>query len=282
MKDDTEQAFEPRGDAIAAALAQLRPGDPEHAAYPVGEAQYWREAFAREPYYQAGRGFEDYATAYELGWVAFHLYGGEFDTAGRVLANDWLVRKGISTLSWDDARPAVRAGWQRAHNARSFATDGTAAPGEVQEVLAGLLATARDGELGFREAAARARSPELAGWFERLADRCAAAAAQWQHALQELGGEADASGTVAGAAQRAWLQIRGLFGGAGDDTLLAQCERGQDDIVRGLREALQRNLPPALHQAVHCEFEHAQRQHDHLQRVRDRGLAPAATGELAA
>lgn len=282
MKDDREQALATGGDAIAAALAQLRPGDPEHAAYPVGEAQYWREAYTREPYYQSGRGFEDYATAYELGWVAFHLYGGEFDTAGRVLANDWLVRKGISTLSWEDARPAVRAAWQRAHNARSFATDGTAGPGEVQAALEDLLATARDGELGFREAAAHARSPELLALFERLAAQCAAGAAQWQQALQELGGDAEASGTVAAAAQRAWLQIRGLFGGAGDETLLAECERGQDAIVRALREALQRNLPAPLHQAVHREFEQAQRQHDHLKRLRDRGLAPAAAGELAA
>jgi uncharacterized protein (TIGR02284 family) len=282
MKDDREQVLEAGGDALAAALAQLRPGDPEHAAYPVGEAQYWREAFVREPYYQPGRGFEDYATAYELGWVAFHLYGGEFDTAGRVMANDWLVRKGVSTLSWDDARPAVRAGWQRAHNARSFATDGTAAPQAVQAVLGELLASARDGELGFREAASHARSPELVALFERLADRCAAGIVQWNQALQELGGEAGASGTVAGAAQRAWLQIRGLFGGAGDETLLAECERGQDDIVHTLREALQRNLPTALHEAVHREFEQAQRQHDHLKRLRDRRLAPAAAGELAA
>lgn len=278
MQDDREQVPE----ALAAALAQLRPGDPEHAAYPVSEAQYWREAFAREPYYQAGRDFEDYATAYELGWVAFHLYGGEFDTAGRVLANDWLVRKGVSTLSWDDARPAVRAGWQRAHNARSFATDGTAAPQDVRQVLQDLLATARDGELGFHEAAAHARAPELVALFEGLGERCAAAAVGWQEALHEVGGDADASGTVAGAAQRAWLQIRGLFGGAGDETLLAECERGQDDIVDGLREALQRNLPAALHEAVHREFEQAQRQHDHLKRLRERGLASAATGELAA
>jgi uncharacterized protein (TIGR02284 family) len=282
MKDDREQVPGTAGDALAAALAQLRPGDPEHAAYPVGEAQYWREAFSGEPYYAPGRHFEDYASAYELGWVAFHLYGGEFDTAGRVLANDWLVRKGVSTLSWEDARPAVRAGWQRAHSARSFATDGTAAPQDVRQVLADLLATARDGELGFREAAAHARLPELVALFERFADHCAAGAAQWQQALHELGGAADASGTVAGAAQRAWLQIRGLFGGAGDETLLAECERGQDDIVRALREALQRNLPTALHQAARREFEQAQRQRDHLKRLRERGLAPAAAGELAA
>jgi hypothetical protein len=110
MAAHRERALDGRAEALAAALAQVRPGDPGHAAYPAAEAQYWRDALAQEPYYQPGRDFEEYATAYELGWVGFHRYGGEFDTADRVLANDWVVRKGISTLSWDDARPGACAG----------------------------------------------------------------------------------------------------------------------------------------------------------------------------
>jgi uncharacterized protein (TIGR02284 family) len=281
MAEDRARGVADRGDALAAALALVRPGDPRHAAYPVGEAQYWRDAFAREPYYQPGRDFEAYATAYELGWVGFHRYGGDFDTADRVLANDWLVCKGISTLSWSDARPAARAAWQRAHNAHSFVTDGTAPPDRVKDVLDDLCATARDGELGFREAAGHAHAPDLVALLERLAVQCAAAGAQWQQALAQLGGERDDSGTVAGAAQRVWLQIRGLFGGAGDQTLLGECERGQDDIVARYRDALQSNLPLALHEAVQREFEQAQRQHDHIRRLRDGGLAALDDRELA-
>jgi uncharacterized protein (TIGR02284 family) len=262
--------------------AQVRPGDPGHAAYPVSETEYWREAHVHEPYYAAGRGFEDYSTAYELGWVSFNLYGGEFDTAERVLANDWLVRKGVSTLSWEDARAAARAAWQRAYNARSFATDGTAAPEEVLAVLQDLFASARDGELGFREAATHARAPELVSLFERLAQHCAEAAAQWQQRSAALGARFDESGTVAGAAQRVWLQIRGLFGGASDQTLLAECERGQDDILAHARAALTRNLPPDLHAAVQRHFEQAQRQHDHIRSLRERGVAVPVDRELTA
>jgi uncharacterized protein (TIGR02284 family) len=282
MAEENKLVLDEQGGAIAAALAQMRPGDPRHAAYPLDEAQYWRDAFAREPYYERGRGFEDYATAYELGWVSYQLYGGEFDPADRVVANDWLVRKGVSTLSWEQARPAARAAWRRAHNASSFVTDGTAAPDEVKGILHGFFASARDGELGFREAATHARAPELAALFERLAEHCAAGAAQWQQALSQLGAPVDDSGTVAGAAQRVWLQIRGLFGGASDQTLLDECERGQDDIVKRYGEGLRRNLPAALHAAVQREFEQAQRQHDHIRGLRDRGLAAVPDSELAA
>jgi uncharacterized protein (TIGR02284 family) len=282
MAEERQAVPERRGDAIAAALAQMRPGDPGHAAYPLDETRYWREALEREPYYQPGRGFEDYATAYELGWVAYQMYGGEFDTAERVVANEWLVRKGVSTLSWDEARPAARAAWQRAHNARSFATDGTAAPDAIRETLARLFTIARDGELGFREAATHARAPELVALLERLAADCAQDAAQWQQSLAQLGAAVDEGGTVAGAAQRVWLQLRGLFGGASDATLLGECERGQDLIVAEYGEGLRRNLPPPLHALVQREFEQAQRQHDHIRSVRERASSGMPDREVAA
>src|SRR4051812_30377850 len=95
-------------------------------AYPAAEAEYWRDAYARDPYFDAQRNFEDYRPAYELGWTGYFSYGGDFETADRVLANDWAVHKGVSRLSWDDARPACRAAWQRAHNASTWHTDGSA------------------------------------------------------------------------------------------------------------------------------------------------------------
>jgi len=278
MADDRQRASDDHGEAAA----QVRPGDPGHAAYPVGEAEYWRDAYEQEPYYEQGRTFEDYSTAYELGWVSYHLYGGEFDTAERVLANDWVVRKGVSTLPWESARPAARAAWQRAHNTRSFSTNGAAAPGEVAQVLKDLYESARDAELGFREAAAHARLPELVALLERLAQQCGVAAAQWQAQIGTSGEPVDDSGTVAGAAQRVWLQIRGLFGGASDQTLLEECERGLADVAEHYRDALSRNLPPQLHAAVQREYEQAQRQHDHIRTVRERGLPAAADREMPA
>ena len=265
------------GEAVGG--AHVRPGDPGHAAYPLSEVDYWREAHGQEPYYEAGRGFEEYSTAYELGWVSYHLYGGEFDTADRVLANDWLVRKGVSTLSWEQARPACRAAWQRAENARCFVTDGSASAEDVREVLGDLFVTARDGELGFREAAGHARAPELVRLFERLAEQCAACASHWQAQIASLGGAVDENGTVGGAAHRAWLQVRGLFGGASDEALLSECERGQEELLEHYRQALRRNLPRELHAAVQRQFEHAQRQHDHFKRLRDRARAAEANPE---
>ena len=266
----------------AGEAAQVRPGDPRHAAYPLAEVEYWREAFAGEPYCEPGRSFEDYATAYELGWVSYSLYGGEFEPAERVLANDWMVRKGVSMLSWEQARAAVRAGWQRADSACSFVTDGSAAPADVQATLGELLASASDAEQAFREAAARARAPELATLFGRLRQHCAGRAAELQSHLERLGGTAAPGGTVAGAAQRAWLQIRGLFGAASDETMLGECERGEADMLGHYREALRRNLPREVHALVQRQFEVMQRHHDHLRRLREGpGAGTPMTAEAA-
>ena len=243
--------------SVAEAVALVRPGDPEHAAYPLSEAEYWRDAYAREPYRHPARGAGDYAPAYELGWVGYQLYGGPFEVAERVVANDWLMRKGVSALSWEEARPAVRAAWQRAEYARSYATDGGAPAARVGEVLEALIENARDGELGLREAAGHARDAELAARFRTLAGHCAQWAQHWGGEVARRGGAVGAGGTVAGAAQRVWLQLRGLFGGADDAALLEECERGLDDIGQHCRAALQANLPRELHEAAQRQLAQA-------------------------
>lgn len=254
-------------------LAGITPGDRSGVAYPASEADYWREAYAREPYYESSRTFEDYGTAYELGWVSYGTYGGEFDSADRVLANDWEVRKAVSTLSWEEARPAARAAWQRAENARAYVTNGSASRDEVIETLNDLLENSRDGELGFREAAEHTKTPSLSAIFGRRADTCRQAAAELQEEIERLGGKVDEGGTVTGAAHRVWVHIRGLFGGASDETMLNECERGEDAAVARYRKALKQNLPHDIHALVQRQFEGAQRNHDMIRMLRDRARA---------
>jgi uncharacterized protein (TIGR02284 family) len=273
MAEERELTHDPIG-GLAAQAADTRPGD-RLSGLPEGEIEYWREAHAREPYYEDGRHFEDYSPAYEIGWTGYCAYGGEFDTADRVMAADWDVRKGVSSLSWEQARAASRAAWQRAHNAREFTTDGSAKTEEVIATLNELLQNARDGELGFREAAEHTKTPRLSAFFARRAGTCRECAAELQEQIEQLGGQVDAGGSVSGAAHRAWIQIRGLFGGASDETMLTECERGEDAALARYRKALKQNMPPAIHAMVQRHFEGAQRNHDMIKSLRDRARARA-------
>jgi len=75
---------------------------------------YWRETYRKEPYYKLGRTFEDYASAYRLGYT-FHSHDGE-RTWDDVHA-DWERTKGASHLEWEEAIFAVRAALHRARAA---------------------------------------------------------------------------------------------------------------------------------------------------------------------
>jgi uncharacterized protein (TIGR02284 family) len=274
MAEDRDLTHDPISGRGAHAADQARQGMPAaQVGYPSSEIEYWREAYSREPYYESGRNFEDYSPACELGWVSYSAYGGEFEAADRVMANDWEVRKGVSTLSWDEARPAARAGWQRAENARSYVTDESASHDQVIETLNDLLETARDGELGFREAAEHVKTPNLSALFGRRAETSREAAAELQDQIQRLGGKMDEGGTVTGAAHRVWVHIRGLFGGASDETMLNECERGEDAALARYRKALKQNLPQEIHAMVQRQFETAQRNHDMIKSLRDRARA---------
>jgi uncharacterized protein (TIGR02284 family) len=234
------------------------------SVYPGAEAEYWREAHTRDPYFDPARNFEDYHAAYELGWTGYSSYGGEFDTADRVLANDWAVLKGVSRLSWDEARPACRAAWQRARNAASYRTDGSAPAEEVIAALNEAASDARDGELGFTEAAEHTGTPALKEFFLQRARACRAGAAELQEKLAQLGGQAEESGSVSAAAHRVWLQLRGLFGGAGDEIILAECARAEGAALAHLHEALQQNLPGEVHALMLRQYESTQRNCDRV------------------
>ncbi len=103
------------------------------------------------------------------------------------------------------------------------------------------------------------------------------AAAELQEQIERLGGQVEPGGGVGGAVHRAWIHIRGLFGGASDETLLAECARGEDDALGQYRKALKQNLPPEIHAMVLRQFERAQRNCDMIKTLRDRARAQATT-----
>jgi hypothetical protein len=76
-----------------------------------------------------------------------------------------------------------------------------------------------------------------------------------------------------GAAHRVWTHIRGLFGGASDETMLSECERGEDASMARYRKALKANLPHDIHALVLRQFEEVRRDHDMIRSLRDQARA---------
>ncbi len=112
----------PIGTAVGAAAGAIVGGLAGKAVAehfdPTAEEAYWRDNFSREPYYQSGTTFDDYAPAYRLGWESRSRYAGRrFEDVESDLSRDYESRRGKSKLSWDHAKRATRAAWDRIERA---------------------------------------------------------------------------------------------------------------------------------------------------------------------
>ena len=106
----------PRGMAVgapvgAAADGLAKPGASVDAGV---ESRHWRNQFRREPYYLQAYTFGDYAPAYLTGYQGYaRLAGNRYERIEHVLRIEFEAKRAGSGLSWLEARPAIRAAWDR-------------------------------------------------------------------------------------------------------------------------------------------------------------------------
>ena len=108
----------PIGTAVGAAIGAVVGGLGGKAVAehydPTIEEAYWRDSFEREPYFQSGMTFDDYAPAYRLGGESRTRFGTRnFEDVETDLASQYDDVRGGSRLEWDDAKEAARAAWNR-------------------------------------------------------------------------------------------------------------------------------------------------------------------------
>jgi uncharacterized protein (TIGR02284 family) len=290
------------GGVVGAVAGGLGGKAAAEAINPTDEEAYWRDNYQREPYYEAGRTFDDYGPAYRLGLAGRGDYSGTFDQTESRLATHWDVRKESSTLSWDQAKLASRAAWHRVDRqleSRELDRDSDTPQGnsrgaaatayddrndalvnermdkddmdkdDVIETLNDLLESCRDGEYGFRECGAHTVAQDIKTLMLRHADECRDAGVELQGLVRQLGGEPDEGGSMSGAMHRGWVSVRGTLTGYSDEGMLDECERGEDGAVARYRKALKEDLPAPIRAVVERQAQGAQRNHDQVKALRD-------------
>lgn len=103
------------GIAVGAVAGGLAGKGLAEAVNPTEEEAYWREAHGRQ-WYASGRPYDDFRDAYRLGYEGYARYGatgGSFDDYETDFRTDFERTRGTSALSWDEARHAARAAWNR-------------------------------------------------------------------------------------------------------------------------------------------------------------------------
>ena len=85
---------------------------------PTVEDEYWHSSYDKEPYYQKGMTYDDYAPAYRTGYDGREKYAGRhFNEVERDLEANYNRAKGSSKLAWENAKSATRAAWDRLETA---------------------------------------------------------------------------------------------------------------------------------------------------------------------
>ena len=87
---------------------------------PEAEDAFWHTQYTLESYFVAGRGFDQYSPAYQLGWQAGYGQGANqagllsFESQENELRARWLQAHGHSLLDWAQVKAAVKAAFSRA------------------------------------------------------------------------------------------------------------------------------------------------------------------------
>ncbi|MES2070541.1 MAG: PA2169 family four-helix-bundle protein [Pseudomonadota bacterium] len=142
---------------------------------------------------------------------------------------------------------------------------------DIISTLNDLIETCKDGEEGFKTCSEDAsdRHPELKTMLAERQRGCAAAARELQDLVRAQGGDPETSSSVAGALHRSWVNIKTAITGKDDETVLIECERGEDSAVRAYRKALEKDLPAHIRLVVERQYEGVLRNHDQIKNLRD-------------
>jgi uncharacterized protein (TIGR02284 family) len=137
------------------------------------------------------------------------------------------------------------------------------------DVIERLIETCRDGQEGYRDAAAHTQTPELKDFFNRQSLQRAKFAGELESVALRLGeSDPDRSSSMASKLHRAWFDLKQKFGG-GDLSILESVEAGEDHAKKHYQEALRADLPIDLHEIVDIQAHSVFAAHDQVRSLRD-------------
>ncbi len=130
-----------------------------------------------------------------------------------------------------------------------------------------LVETCRDGEHGFRHAAAQVKDPGVKALLLELAEQRARFASELLPHAQRLGGDAPQDGTRAAALHRSWMNLKGMLSGHSDAAIVTEAERGDSYTVSAYQEAVASMLPPESRDLIEGQFAAVRQAFDKLRAV---------------
>jgi uncharacterized protein (TIGR02284 family) len=130
------------------------------------------------------------------------------------------------------------------------------AAAEVVPVLNHLISICKDGQYGYRTAAADVKTPACKDLLAVYATQRAEMARELSGLVEELGLEPETEGSIAGRIHREWIDVTAALTGRRTlDAVLRECERGEATAVRAYQEATRRPLGARMGAVVKRHYE---------------------------
>lgn len=146
---------------------------------------------------------------------------------------------------------------------------------ELISTLNDLIETCKDGEEGFKTCAEDIADGQFKQTFLTRAASCAAAAKELQALVVAHGGNPETKSSLSGTLHRRWVDIKSAVVGKDDETILNECERGEDVAKKSYSRALEKTLPPEVRAVVERQYQGVLQNHDLVKNLRDRARAAA-------
>lgn len=92
--------------------------------------------------------------------------------------------------------------------------------------------------------------------------------------IHAYGGDSETGTTASGKLYRAWMDVRAFFGGNDRETVLKNCEAGEDAAQKAYKTALEDNsVMEETKVLIRKQKEQLLRSHDEVKRLRDAAIA---------
>jgi uncharacterized protein (TIGR02284 family) len=141
--------------------------------------------------------------------------------------------------------------------------------------LNGLIRACKDGELGFRTAAADARNAELESIFTDYSKQRGQFARKLQAEVKRLGGAREGGESMMATLLRGWMDVKSVLSSGSGAAILATCETGEEVAMAAFAWVLDLDIPGQTRVLVEREFRTIKQAHTRLLRLKAEEAAGA-------
>ena len=122
---------------------------------------------------------------------------------------------------------------------------------EMSNKLNELLEKTYDAEKGFKNAAENVDHSALKSYFNQKAQERYNFGHELKSEIKSFGQEVDKGGSATGAAHRTWMDVKALFTGDNEESMLEEAIRGEKAAIEEYQDVLnETSLPSSTHKIL--------------------------------